>query len=59
MTNFLTQVAYVIWMKNLSLDEEAVMSFLIEFGLVNHQINSYNDFIKNNFQKIVDYIGGV
>jgi DNA-directed RNA polymerase-4/5 subunit 2 len=35
------------------------MSFFNEYGLISHQINFYNDFIKNNFQKIVDYIGGV
>ncbi|OVA01264.1 DNA-directed RNA polymerase [Macleaya cordata] len=32
------------------------MSFFNEFGLISHQINSYNEFIKNGIQKLFDSI---
>ena len=39
--------------------KEAGRAFLNEFGLISHQINSYNDFIDNGIQKILDLLGEV
>ncbi|KAE8056274.1 hypothetical protein FH972_013060 [Carpinus fangiana] len=39
--------------------KKAAMSFFNEYGLISHQINSYNDFIKNNLQKIFDSFGEI
>ncbi|KAH9760327.1 DNA-directed RNA polymerases IV and V subunit 2 [Citrus sinensis] len=36
---------------------KAVMSFFKEYGLVSHQINSYNEFIKNGLQTAFDSFG--
>ncbi|KAF8391100.1 hypothetical protein HHK36_023400 [Tetracentron sinense] len=33
---------------------EASVAFFNEFGLISHQINSYNDFVKNGIQKLFD-----
>ncbi|KAF8379100.1 hypothetical protein HHK36_028529 [Tetracentron sinense] len=33
---------------------EASAAFFKEFGLISHQINSYNDFVKNGIQKLFD-----
>ena len=43
--------------ENSSLDEKLWVifkSFFQEKGLVRHQIDSFNDFIQNNMQEIVD-----
>lgn len=37
----------------------ASMSFFKEYGLISHQINSYNDFIQSGIQKIFDSIGEI
>ncbi|KAL5770622.1 hypothetical protein ACOSP7_014776 [Xanthoceras sorbifolium] len=37
--------------------KKASMSFFNEYGLISHQINSYNDFIKNGLQKVFDSFG--
>ena len=34
--------------------KDASMSFFNEYGLISHQINSYNDFIQNGIQKVFD-----
>jgi DNA-directed RNA polymerase-4/5 subunit 2 len=39
--------------------KKAAMSFFNEYGLISHQINSYNDFIKNSLQKIFDSFGEI
>lgn len=39
--------------------KKAAMSFFDEYGLISHQINSYNDFIKNSLQKIFDSFGEI
>lgn len=36
--------------------KEVSMSFFKEFGLISHQINSYNEFIENGIQKLFDSI---
>lgn len=36
---------------------KAAVSFFNEYGLVSHQINSYNEFIKNGLQKAFDSFG--
>lgn len=36
---------------------KASMSFFNENGLISHQINSYNDFIKNGLQMVFDSLG--
>ncbi|XP_031279700.1 DNA-directed RNA polymerases IV and V subunit 2-like [Pistacia vera] len=36
---------------------KASMSFFNEYGLISHQINSYNDFIENGIQKVFDSAG--
>ncbi|GLU01242.1 hypothetical protein SLE2022_185550 [Rubroshorea leprosula] len=38
---------------------KAAMSFFKEYGLISHQINSYNDFIKNGLQKVFDSFGTI
>ncbi|OVA01980.1 DNA-directed RNA polymerase [Macleaya cordata] len=38
---------------------EASMSFFNEFGLISHQINSYNEFIENGIQKLFDSIAEI
>ncbi|KAK0600276.1 hypothetical protein LWI29_013287 [Acer saccharum] len=37
--------------------KKAAMAFFNEYGLISHQINSYNDFIKNGLQKVFDSFG--
>lgn len=37
--------------------KDASLSFFNEYGLISHQINSYNDFIKNGVQRLVDSFG--
>ncbi|MFH1631140.1 MAG: DNA-directed RNA polymerase subunit B [Candidatus Aenigmatarchaeota archaeon] len=39
--------------------EEIIKSFIDSVGLVNHQINSFNEFIEYRFQKIIDEIGEI
>ncbi|MQL80136.1 hypothetical protein Taro_012586 [Colocasia esculenta] len=39
--------------------KEAACSFFDQFGLISHQINSYNEFVDNGIQRIVDSIGAV
>jgi uncharacterized membrane protein len=39
--------------------KKAAMSFFNEYGLISHQINSYNDFIKNGIQKAFDSFGEI
>ncbi|PRQ32071.1 putative DNA-directed RNA polymerase [Rosa chinensis] len=34
--------------------KEASVSFFNQYGLISHQINSYNDFIKNGIQRVFD-----
>ncbi|GAV84304.1 RNA_pol_Rpb2_6 domain-containing protein/RNA_pol_Rpb2_7 domain-containing protein/RNA_pol_Rpb2_2 domain-containing protein/RNA_pol_Rpb2_1 domain-containing protein/RNA_pol_Rpb2_3 domain-containing protein/RNA_pol_Rpb2_4 domain-containing protein/RNA_pol_Rpb2_5 domain-containing protein [Cephalotus follicularis] len=38
---------------------KASMAFFNEYGLISHQINSYNDFIKNGLQKVFDSFGEI
>ncbi|XP_010275247.1 PREDICTED: DNA-directed RNA polymerases IV and V subunit 2-like [Nelumbo nucifera] len=38
---------------------EASMAFFKEFGLISHQINSYNDFIENGLQTLFDSLGEI
>lgn len=38
---------------------DAARSFFNEFGMISHQINSYNDFIENGIQRIFDAIGEI
>ncbi|KAJ7958492.1 DNA-directed RNA polymerase subunit beta [Quillaja saponaria] len=40
-----------------NLCKDASISFFNEYGLISHQINSYNDFIKNGLQKVFDSFG--
>ncbi|KAM7280858.1 hypothetical protein ACFE04_007992 [Oxalis oulophora] len=37
--------------------KKASMAFFNEYGLISHQLNSYNDFIKNGLQKVFDSFG--
>ena len=39
--------------------KKVVVSFLNEFGLISHQINSYNDFIKNGIQGAFNSFGEI
>uniref|UniRef100_A0A1D1YSW2 DNA-directed RNA polymerase subunit beta n=1 Tax=Anthurium amnicola TaxID=1678845 RepID=A0A1D1YSW2_9ARAE len=39
--------------------EEATRAFFNQFGLISHQINSYNDFVENGIQQIFDSLGEV
>ncbi|XP_059638452.1 DNA-directed RNA polymerases IV and V subunit 2-like isoform X2 [Cornus florida] len=39
--------------------KKASTSFFEQYGLISHQINSYNDFITNGIQKVFDSIGEV
>ncbi|KAF5187618.1 Dna-directed rna polymerase subunit beta [Thalictrum thalictroides] len=39
--------------------KEASRSFFSEYGLISHQINSYNDFVDNGIQALVDSIGEI
>ncbi|CAA6665137.1 unnamed protein product [Spirodela intermedia] len=39
--------------------KEAAHAFFNDFGLISHQINSYNDFVDNGLQKIFDSLGEV
>jgi DNA-directed RNA polymerase-4/5 subunit 2 len=39
--------------------KKAATSFFNEYSLISHQINSYNDFIKNGLQKGFDSSGGI
>ncbi|KAG2700336.1 hypothetical protein I3843_07G225000 [Carya illinoinensis] len=39
--------------------KKAAMSFFNEYGLISHQINSYNDFIENGLQKVFDSFGEI
>ena len=36
---------------------KAAVSFFNQYGLISHQLNSYNDFIKYGLQKAFDYFG--
>ncbi|KAK9290364.1 hypothetical protein L1049_008533 [Liquidambar formosana] len=38
---------------------KAAMSFFNDYGLISHQINSYNDFIKNGIQNVFDSFGEI
>jgi len=38
---------------------KASMSFFEQYGLISHQINSYNDFIKSGIQNVFDSIGEI
>lgn len=38
---------------------KAATSFFSEYGLISHQITSYNDFIKSGVQKVFDSIGEI
>ncbi|XAR56039.1 DNA-directed RNA polymerase [Bertholletia excelsa] len=38
---------------------KAAVSFFEQYGLISHQINSYNDFIKNGIQKVFDSTGEI
>ncbi|KAK3014731.1 hypothetical protein RJ639_008500 [Escallonia herrerae] len=42
-----------------NLCKKASMSFFEEYGLISHQINSYNDFIKHGIQNLFDSIGEI
>ncbi|CAN0914540.1 DNA-directed RNA polymerases IV and V subunit 2 [Linum grandiflorum] len=44
-------------LKNLC--KKAATQFFNEFGLISHQINSYNDFISNGLQRVFDSFGEV
>ncbi|CAL5358848.1 unnamed protein product [Camellia sinensis] len=46
-----------IFLKNFC--KKASMSFFEQYGLISHQINSYNDFIKNGVQNVFDSIGEI
>lgn len=37
--------------------KEASMCFFNDYGLISHQINSYNDFISNGIQRVFDSFG--
>ncbi len=37
--------------------DSLIKAFVEENGLINHQIESYNDFIENGLQKVVDEVG--
>ncbi|PON74552.1 DNA-directed RNA polymerase, subunit [Parasponia andersonii] len=37
--------------------KDASMAFFNEYGLISHQINSYNDFIKNGVRRVFDSFG--
>ena len=39
--------------------KKAAVSFFNEYGLISHQINSYNDFIKNGIQRAFDSFGEI
>jgi DNA-directed RNA polymerase beta subunit len=39
--------------------KEASRSFFSENGLVSHQINSYNDFVSQGLQELIDSIGEI
>lgn len=39
--------------------KEAAHAFFNDFGLISHQINSYNDFVDNGLQKIFELLGEV
>lgn len=39
--------------------KEAAIAFFNEYGLISHQINSYNDFIKNGIQRVFDSFGEI
>lgn len=39
--------------------KKAATSFFREYGLVSHQINSYNDFIKNGIHNVFDSLGEI
>ncbi|PQQ21027.1 DNA-directed RNA polymerases IV and V subunit 2-like [Prunus yedoensis var. nudiflora] len=38
---------------------EAAIAFFNEYGLISHQINSYNDFINNGIQRVFDSFGEI
>ncbi|KAL6221924.1 hypothetical protein ACLB2K_005316 [Fragaria x ananassa] len=39
--------------------KEASVSFFKEYGLLSHQINSYNDFVENGIQRVFDSFGEI
>lgn len=39
--------------------KEASISFFNEYGLISHQINSYNDFVENGIQRVFDSFGEI
>lgn len=39
--------------------KKSSMAFFNEYGLISHQLNSYNDFIKSGIQKSFDYFGEI
>ncbi|KAL0407827.1 UNVERIFIED_CONTAM: DNA-directed RNA polymerases IV and V subunit [Sesamum radiatum] len=39
--------------------KKASTAFFDQYGLISHQINSYNDFVRNGIQKVFDSIGEI
>lgn len=39
--------------------KKVAVSFFNEYGLIQHQINSFNDFIKNGIQRVFDSFGEI
>lgn len=45
------------FLKNLC--KKAATSFFEQYGLISHQLNSYNDFIENGIQNVFDSLGEI